>query len=124
MLRMSAHTLAIYLRSFLNNFSPRLLQNPSSIDEMLRIVRQESPIEEPDVLYALIWNWKYQNNRYLVGHRGWMPGTAHTMMVNEKRNLGVILLSNGDITWGDDVAKQISMTLVDIMGQLFDCFEK
>jgi len=36
----------------------------------------------------------------------------------------VILLSSGDITWGDDLAKQVSATLVDIMGRLFDYFEK
>lgn len=123
MLRMSARSLAIYLRSFLNNFYPNLLKNVSSINEMLHVYRKESPIDEPGVQYALIWNWRYQNNRHLVGHRGWMPGIAHTMMINEKRNLGVILLSNGDITWGDDLAKKVSSTLIDIMGQLFDCFE-
>ncbi|CAF2878320.1 unnamed protein product [Rotaria sp. Silwood2] len=124
MLRMSAHSLSIYLRSFLNNFFPDLLQNLSSINEILHVNRQEGSIDEPNVQYGLIWNWRYQNNRHLVGHRGWMPGVAHTMMTNEKRSLGVILLSNGDITWGDDLAKQVSSTLIDIMGQLFDCFEK
>jgi hypothetical protein len=66
----------------------------------------------------------YQNNRHLVGHRGWMPGVAHTMMVHEKRSFDVILLSNGEIIWDDDLEKQVSSTLVNIMGQLFDCFEK
>jgi hypothetical protein len=60
----------------------------------------------------------------LIVRRGWMLGVAHTMMANEKRTLGVILLSNGDITWGDDLAKQVSSTLADIMEQLLDCFEK
>ncbi|CAF3587805.1 unnamed protein product [Rotaria sp. Silwood1] len=124
MLRMSARSLSIYLRSFLNNFSPDLLQNLSSINEILHISRPEGSKDEPNVQYGLIWNWHYQNNRHLVGHRGWMPGVAHTMMANENRSLAVILLSNGDITWGDDLAKQVSSTLIDIMGQLFDCFEK
>ncbi|CAF3339260.1 unnamed protein product [Rotaria socialis] len=124
MLRMSARSLSIYLRLFLNNFSPDLLQNVSSMNEMLHVSRQEGSRDEPDVQYGLIWNWRYQNNRRLVGHRGWMPGVAHTMMANEKRSLGVILLSNGDITWGDSLAKQVSSTLTDIMGQLFDCFEQ
>ncbi|CAF4594395.1 unnamed protein product [Rotaria sp. Silwood1] len=124
MLRMSARSLSIYLRSFLNNFSPDLLQNLSSINEILHISRPEGSKDEPNVQYGLIWNWHYQNNRHLVGHHGWMPGVAHTMMANENRSLGVILLSNGDITWGDNLAKQVSSTLIDIMGQLFDCFEK
>ena len=91
---------------------------------MLRVIPHEGPTDEPNVQYALIWNWRYQNARHLVGHRGWVPGVAHTMMVNEKQTLGVILLSNGDITWGNELAKQVTSTLVDTMGQLFDCFEK
>ncbi|CAF4156067.1 unnamed protein product, partial [Rotaria sordida] len=84
----------------------------------------QGSIDEPNVQYGLIWNWRYQNNRHLIEHRGWMPGVAHTMMANEKRSLGIILLSNGDITWGDDLAKQVSLTLINIMGQLFDCTYK
>ncbi|CAF4030117.1 unnamed protein product [Rotaria magnacalcarata] len=110
MLRMSARSLSIYLRLFLNNFSPDLLRNVSSMNEMLHVSRQEGSLDEPGVQY--------------VGHRGWMPGVAHTMMVNEKRSLGIILLSNGDITWSDSLAKQASSTLTDITGQLFDCFEQ
>lgn len=123
MLRMSAHSLSIYLRSFLNNFCPHLLQQTSSINEILHVSRNQGTTDQPNVKYGLIWNWHYQNNRYLVGHRGWMPGVAHTMMANSQRNLGIILLSNGDITWGDDLAKKVSSTLVNIMEELFDCFE-
>ncbi|CAF1482216.1 unnamed protein product [Adineta ricciae] len=111
MLRMSAYSLSIYLQSFLNNFTPRLLKKSSTVDEMLRIVRQEGPVDEPDVQYALIWNWRTQKSRRLVGHRGWMPGIAHSMMTNAERSLGVILLSSGDITWGDALAQQVSSTL-------------
>ena len=52
-----------------------------------------------------------------------MPGVAQTMMANEERTLGVLLLSSGDITWGDRLAQDVSETLVELMGQLFDCFE-
>ena len=123
MLRMSARSLSIYLRAFLNDFVPDLLRRRSSIDEMLRIVRHEGSTAEPDVQYGLIWNWRYQNNRRLIGHRGWMPGVAHTMMANEQRTLAVILLSSGDITWGDLSAQHVSETLAELMGQLFDCFK-
>ncbi|CAF3404773.1 unnamed protein product [Rotaria socialis] len=110
MLRMSAHSLSIYLRLFLNNFSLDLLQNVSLMNEMLHVSRPEGSLDEPSVQYGLIWNWLYQNNRHLVGHRGWILGVTHTMMVNEKRSLGVVLLSNGDITCGDSLAKQVSST--------------
>ncbi|CAF4890801.1 unnamed protein product, partial [Rotaria socialis] len=110
MLRMSAHSLSIYLRLFLNNFSLDLLQNVSLMNEMLHVSRPEGSLDEPSVQYGLIWNWLYQNNRHLVGHCGWILGVTHTMMVNEKRSLGVVLLSNGDITCGDSLAKQVSST--------------
>lgn len=123
MLRMSAYSLSIYLRSFLNDFMPNLLQKPDSVEEMLHIVRQQGSATEPDVYYGLIWNWRRQHGRRLVGHRGWMPGVTHTMMVNEERTLGIILLSTGDITWGDDLAENVSSTLNHFLDQLFDCFE-
>ena len=66
MLRMSARTLSIYLRAFLNDFAPRLLHKRSSIDEMLRIARHEGSAAERDVHYALIWNWRFQNGRRLI----------------------------------------------------------
>ncbi|CAF4584304.1 unnamed protein product, partial [Rotaria socialis] len=80
MLRMSAHSLSIYLRLFLNNFSLDLLQNVSLMNEMLHVSRPEGSLDEPSVQYGLIWNWLYQNNRHLVGHRGWILGVTHTMM--------------------------------------------
>jgi len=46
---------------------------------MLRIVPQVGSADEPNVLYALIWNWRYQNNRHLVGHRGWMFGIVQNL---------------------------------------------
>ncbi|UJR14496.1 hypothetical protein I4U23_001492 [Adineta vaga] len=118
-LRMSAHSLAIFLQSFLNDF-PTLLQNSSSVDEMLRIVRHK----DSDVDYGLVWNWRRINGRYLVGHRGAVPGVTNIMMANEKRTLGVIILSNGDITKNDDQAKRVYETIINIMSKLFDYFEK
>jgi hypothetical protein len=55
MLRMSAQSLSMYLSSFFNNLSQGVLQNFSSIDEMLRIIRQD-PEDKPNVQYALIWD--------------------------------------------------------------------
>ncbi|CAF0889726.1 unnamed protein product [Adineta steineri] len=118
-LRMSAHSLAIFLQSFLNNFSS-LLQNSSSVDEMLRIVRHE----KSDVEFGLIWNWRNIGGRYLVGHRGAIPGITNIMMANEKRTLGVIILSNGDISKNDDQSTKVYETIVNIMSQLFDYFEE
>ena len=46
------------------------------------------------------------------------------MMANEKRDLDVIVLTNGDVTKFDDMAKQVYETTMDIIGHLFDCFDK
>jgi CubicO group peptidase (beta-lactamase class C family) len=118
-LRMSAHSLAIFLQSFLNNCSSLLL-NTSSVEEMLKIVHHE----DSDVEFGLIWNWRLIQGRRLVGHRGAVPGVTNVMMANEKRTLGVIILSNGDISKDDDQAKQVYETIINIMLQLFHCFEE
>ena len=116
---MSARSLTIFLHSFLNNFS-LLLQNTSSVDEMLRIVRYE----QSDVEYGLVWNWRVIRGRRLVGHRGAIPGVINIMMANEARTLGIIILSNGDITKSDDQSKRVYETIIHIMSTLFDYFEK
>ncbi|CAF0742528.1 unnamed protein product [Adineta ricciae] len=118
-LRMSARSLTIFLHSFLNNFS-LLLRNTSSVDEMLRIVRHE----QSDVEYGLIWNWRVIHGRRLVGHRGAIPGVTNIMMANEARTLGIIILSNGDISKSDDQSKRVYETIIHIMSKLFDYFEK
>jgi CubicO group peptidase (beta-lactamase class C family) len=116
---MSARSLGIFLHSFLNNLST-LLSNTSSIEEMLSVVQHGNS----DVEFGLIWNWRLIGERRLVGHRGAVPGITNIMMANEKRTLGVIILSNGDISKDDDQAKKVYETIINIMLQLFDCFEE
>jgi hypothetical protein len=84
---------------------------------------QVPPDPSAEVQIGLIWNWRVFNGRRFVGHRGAMPGTINIMMANEKRTLGVIILSNGDITKDDDLARNIYETTIDLMVQLFNCFE-
>ena len=118
LLRMSAHSLAIYFQSFLKNF-PSILSNGASTEEMIRV-----PVEEnADVQFGLIWNWRIFKGKRFVGHRGAMPGITNMMMANEQRNLGVILLSNGDVTKTDQSSITVYETLTNLMSSLFDCFE-
>ena len=115
---MSARTLSIFLRAFLNGF-PSLLTNPSSINEVLRV----KPDANIDAQYGLIWHWQTYNGRRLVGHLGSIPGNVNVMLANEKRTLGVIILSNGDVsTMGSDPVK-IEAALRAMLAQLFDCYD-
>lgn len=116
---MSARSLAVYLQSFLNGF-PSLLQHQSSVDEMLRVVR---PDDAETMKFGLLWYWQMFNDRRLVGHRGAVLGVSHILAANEKRTLGVIVLSNGDETKNDAHAKKVYETVVHIVNELFDCFE-
>jgi CubicO group peptidase (beta-lactamase class C family) len=118
LLRMSAHSLSIYLQSFLNNFSS-LLSNLSSFEEMIRVPTDYNS----EVQFGLIWHWRNFKGKRFIGHRGAMPGITNLMMVNEKRSLGVILLSNGDITKDDNSSIKVYETLTNLLTQLFDCFE-
>ena len=116
---MSAHSLAIYLQSFLNDFSS-ILSNASSIEEMIRTTTDDN---NPEVQFGLLWNWRIFNGKRLIGHRGSMPGITNMMMANEERSLGVIVLSNGDITKNDSSSIIVYETLTRLMTDLFDCFE-
>jgi hypothetical protein len=116
---MSAHSLAIYFQSFLNDFSS-ILSNSSSIEEMIRVTKDNNNSE---VQFGLIWHWRIFNGKRLIGHRGAMPGITNLMMANEKRSLGVIILSNGDITKNDNSSTKVYETLTNLMTHLFDCFQ-
>lgn len=115
---MSARSLAVYLQSFLDDFSG-LLQRAASVGELLRVHARP----RPETQMGLIWNWQVYQGRRFVGHRGAMPGITNVMMANEQRTLGVLILSNGDITKSDQPATKLFETIVDLMLQLFSCFE-
>ncbi|CAF3762381.1 unnamed protein product [Rotaria sp. Silwood1] len=109
LLRMSASTLSIYLRMFLSNGSSIL--RPQSITEMRTVVggglipfysqesSSNSTVQQVLSEFGLSWYWQtMKDGRRYIGHSGAMPGMIHLMLVNEKNNLGVILLSNADDT--------------------------
>ena len=131
---MSAGTLSIYLRMFLNNGSSIL--HPRSIAKMRTVVdgglipnyNQDMSNNSTEQLsspkFGLSWYWETASNgRRYIGHSGIMPGMAHLMLVNEKNNVGVIILSNGDASAPNDVSKEIFKTFINIHMSLFQCFE-
>jgi hypothetical protein len=73
--------------------------------------------------YGLIWNWVDIGKRRLVGHQGSLIGATNLMLANEKRNLGAILLTTGDISTATNHTMEAANTMTSIMTQLFDCFE-
>ena len=116
---------------FINNGSPLL--DPRSIATMRTVVSGVIPYDNinstsknsslPSTEYGLIWNWRTIGNHRFIGHTGNMPGVAHGMMINERGNTGVIILSNGDSTLNNDLAKKIYDTLTNIQVSLIHCFE-
>ena len=91
--------------------------------EMLHVSPQESYMNMSTTKFGLTWIWQTVGQRYLVGHTGSVPGMTHLMLANEKRNLGVIVLTNGDTTRGDSQALIVAETIFELLNQLFDCFE-
>ena len=86
---------------------------------MLRV----KPNASLDVQFGLIWNWQTISGRRLIGHRGTVPGIANTMVANENRTLGVVILSSGDTSKSDSETMKVQETIQTLMLQLFDCFE-
>jgi hypothetical protein len=103
---MSATALSIYLRMFMNNGSSLL--RPESIVQMRTVISGVVPYESlnttnnktslPPFEFGLIWHWETSEaGRRLFGHDGSMPGTLTSMFINEKGDIGVIILTNADI---------------------------
>lgn len=131
LLRMTAIDLAKFLQMFMNNGSPLLHLN--SINEIKKVVgngqilpynSDDNNSSVPSIQFGLIWNWRIMNDgRKFVGHRGTNLGATHLMMINEQNTIGVIILTNGDMSLPNDLSRKIYDTLTDIQIMLFDCFE-
>ncbi|CAF3836081.1 unnamed protein product [Rotaria sp. Silwood1] len=128
LLRMSASTLSIYLRMFLSNGSSIL--RPQSITEMRTVVggglipfysqesSSNSTVQQVLSEFGLSWYWQtMKDGRRYIGHSGAIPGMIHLILVNEKNNLGVILLSNADADMDF-----VSYEMVKIPGEMLDPF--
>jgi hypothetical protein len=107
----------------MNNF-PTLLRNASSIEEMLHVFPQQSYLNISDVKYGLTWNWFTIGKRRVVGHQGSLPAVTTLMVANERRNLGVIILTNGDVLTPTNQSIETGEIMSKLVTQLFDCFEK
>ncbi|CAF1417074.1 unnamed protein product [Adineta ricciae] len=90
---------------------------------MLSISPLTSYVSMSDVEFSLGWYWQTFRGRRFIGHDGSLPGVRTSMMANEKRNLGVIILTNGDIIQNDHHAEKVKATIVDLMMDLDDCYE-
>lgn len=115
-------TLTLWLQSFMNNF-PNLLHNSSSIKEILHVAPQQYYKNETSIKFGLIWYWNYLNGRHLVGHGGSVPGMSHIIVANEKRNLGIVILTNADQTLNDEASGQVTNSILELLSQLLDCFD-
>ncbi len=131
---MSARSLSVFLRMFINNGYPLL--SSRSIDEMKTVVggglihpynpnSDNTPTNQlPTRRFGLCWHWRtLSNGRQYLGHGGTLPGMTHLMLVNEKHNIGVILLTNADTNPPIDLTREIYETIENIHMTLFKCFE-
>ena len=129
---MSARTLSVYLRMFVNNGSSIL--RPQSVAEIKTIVGGGMIVAyNPDAatntsavslqsLTGLGWYWETMSDgRRYIGHSGSLPGMMTLMLVNEQHSLGVIVLSNGDSIMA--TGAEPFATIKKIHLSLFECFE-
>jgi len=134
LMRVSAPSLSLFLRMFMNNGSSII--RPESVVQMKTVVNGVIPYENINTTtsnskslstpseYGIIWNWQtLGKGRRFLGHGGSMPGATNSMLINEKGDLGVIILTNGDIYPVNDVSVKVYKTISNIILALFDCFE-
>ena len=131
---MSARSLSVFLRMFISNGYPIL--SSQSIDEMKTVVGDgliypynpnsdhNSTNQLPSRRFGLCWHWRtLSDGRQYLGHGGSLPGMTHLMLVNEKHDIGVILLTNADTNAPTDLSREIFETIENIHMALFKCFE-
>ncbi|UJR07790.1 hypothetical protein I4U23_012072 [Adineta vaga] len=127
-LRMSGSSLSKYVQMIMNNGSSVI--RAESIKEMKKIVNDVISFENvnqtslPTLQFGLAWNWQTLNNgRRYFGHGGTLPSATNSMLINEKGDIGMIILTNGDIYANTASAINIYQTINTIRLSLFDCFE-
>jgi CubicO group peptidase (beta-lactamase class C family) len=133
LMRISTPSLSLFLRMFMNNGSSII--SPESIIQIKTVVSGVIPYENINMTsnnqsslslseYGIIWNWlTLENGRRFLGHGGSMPGATNSMLINEKGDLGVIILTNGDVYPDNDVSVMVYTAIRNIQLALFDCFE-
>ncbi|CAF1970227.1 unnamed protein product [Rotaria magnacalcarata] len=134
LLRISTGSLSLFLRMIINNGSSIL--TPRSVAEMRRVVgdglipqyTENSIGNSTDVSMmptaGLGWFWHTMSDGHqYFGHNGGLPGVANLMLINEKNNIGVIVLTNGDILQPIDLSAEIYATIIDIHKKMFQCFD-
>ncbi|CAF2853194.1 unnamed protein product [Rotaria sp. Silwood2] len=133
LLRMSAKSLSLFLRMLMRNGYPLL--HSHSIAEMRRIVDGVIPYQStnstnstelPDRVLSfglgLIWE-EQRDGRRFIGHTGGMPAATHSMVINEQGNIGVIFLTNGDVSANNEDSIKMMHAWNTIRISLFNCFE-
>ncbi|CAF1396192.1 unnamed protein product [Rotaria sordida] len=132
LMRMSAVSLSLFLRMFMNNGSSLLhphsiVEIRTSVDGVVPYQNLHSPSNQsplPPPKYGLIWNWQTMpDGRRFIGHNGVMPGATNLMVINEQDTIGIIFLSNTDAMISNDVSMKFYDTVMGIVLSLFDCFE-
>ncbi|CAF1388044.1 unnamed protein product [Rotaria magnacalcarata] len=132
--RMSARSLSIFLRMFMNQGSTIVTRQ--SIAEMRTIVgagripyyQKKSSKNTKELLqeshFGLGWYWETASKgvRYM-GHSGTLLGMKHLILVNEKNTVGVIVLTNEDNRRTIYLSRENPGTTTNIHMSLFQCFE-
>ncbi|CAF1400015.1 unnamed protein product, partial [Didymodactylos carnosus] len=127
LLRMSALSLSKYLSMFLNNGTLNGVTILTA--QSIAVIRTIQYPQYPDIeSFGLLWYYSNVTSsdlsvtRRLLGHRGTTPGVRAAMMIDPLTNIGVILLSNGDIVLNEYQGHILAQQLNDILLYLFDCY--
>ena len=64
----------------------------------------------PALEFGLAWNWQtLDRGRRFLGHGGTLPGATNSMLINEKGDTGVIILTNADIYLNNELSIRLSI---------------
>ncbi|CAF1493245.1 unnamed protein product [Didymodactylos carnosus] len=124
-LRTSVTSLAKHLLMFINNGTYNGIQilKSETVNEIKKIQFHTSTSLKVGLIYTY-FDFKITKMRTVLGHNGGFIGVNSWMLMNPDTNIGVIVLSNGDVVnFNQYQSNKVTTALITITNYLFDVFE-
>ena len=124
-LRSTIQSLSVFLSMFINNGTYNGIQilQPKSIQEMAIVQYPNIANGSVGLVYTYFKSLGFPFDKNYLGHNGGLSGYATWMLFDPQTNIGVCLLSNGDLANTNQYQRDlVDRTLISIVNYLFQVF--
>ena len=126
-LRSTIESLSVLLSVFINNGTYKGIQilHPKSVQEISTVQYPDLANGSIGLVYTYFKSLGFPFDKNYLGHNGSLSGYATWMLFDPETNIGVCLLSNGDLGNTNQHQRElVDRTLISIVNYLFQVFEQ